>query len=441
VSLQAAAVWPRPPDDGDWPAFGRDAGRTGASPLDFASTDLGLLWSFRLSEHTFRCRKETNVWSVSPVGARVGGRALAFVGAYDHKVYGFEAATGERVWRYTTGEEVVAAPLLAPAGAAPLLIAGSTDRCLYGLDPLTGERRWAQETLPWSYTASPAVFGSPLAFELDGEPRCATTFFISDHDRSQRLQEGWLAVWSVQSGRLVWRLLLSKARVHGPAAGTVAGRPVLFVTTSEGVVAAVDARDGQLAWKMTLDEKVYGAPTLAGSADGPVLLVATALGLVWSLDAVTGRPRWSYKTGQACQGSPSVGPAGDGRTAVFVGSNDRHLYALDLATGQALWRFKAGNEIFGKPAIASVAGRPVVFFPSMDDRLYGVDTRTGKQFWSYRFGSLLWPFYARLRDVVFSSPIVVGAGGRPILLFPAHDGVTYAFACGRERTTLEDVKP
>ena len=39
------------------------------------------------------------------------GRAILAVGNYDHTLYALDAATGERLWTFTTGGPVYAAPV------------------------------------------------------------------------------------------------------------------------------------------------------------------------------------------------------------------------------------------------------------------------------------------------------------------------------------------
>jgi outer membrane protein assembly factor BamB len=55
---------------------------------------------------------------------------VVYVGSYDGHVYALDAKTGERLWRYQTGDEVVSSP----AVAGGVVYVGSWDDYLYALD-------------------------------------------------------------------------------------------------------------------------------------------------------------------------------------------------------------------------------------------------------------------------------------------------------------------
>lgn len=419
-------AWLPAPEDDEWPVFGRTADRRQHSPLDLPSKKLELLWSRRLSEHTYRYRRGTNLWSESPVVCSIDGRMVCLLGAYDKRIHAFEALTGKPIWRFTTGDEVVATPVCVRQATPPLIVAASTDRVLYGLDALAGEKRWARDTLSWTYTTSPGVFASPALFSHDGRPAFAAGYFVNDIGRGQRLQQGWAAAWQTGDGVELWKLLLTTTRVYGPAMGSVAGRPIMIFATADGTVQALDGRNGQVAWRFTTDERIRACPTLATGKAGPTVLIPTSWGILWALNAETGKARWSYKADLLAEGSASVTPLADGRQLVTFGTYDRCLHGLDLDTGKRLWRFATKGYVVASPASCTVQGRPVLFCPSMDSRIYGLDARTGVPFWEAEFGALPWPFVRR-GDAVFSSPVVFGSGAGRYLLFPAHDGVIYCY--------------
>ena len=78
-----------------------------------------------------------------------------------------------------------------------------------------------------------------------------------------------------------------------------------------------------------------GNPERTGELPGPVPM---------------GRPelRWRFTAGDDIDSSPTV--AGD---AVYVGSDDGHLYALDATTGAERWRFEVGGDVYSSPAVAA----------------------------------------------------------------------------------------
>ncbi len=84
--------------------------------------------------------------------------------------------------------------------------------------------------------------------------------------------------------------------------------------------------------------------------------------------------KWTFKTGAAVISSPIV--AGD---TLYVGSDDKNLYAVDLATGREKWKFATGSLVRSTPAV--VGGS--VYFGSYDGVFYAVDATSGKQQWSF----------------------------------------------------------
>jgi hypothetical protein len=53
---------------------------------------------------------------------------------------------------------------------------------------------------------------------------------------------------------------------------------------------------------------------------------------------------------------------------VYIGSNDKNLYAIDAATGKEKWRFATGDWVDSSPAVAN----GIVYVGSNDKNLYAV---------------------------------------------------------------------
>jgi outer membrane protein assembly factor BamB len=86
---------------------------------------------------------------------------------------------------------------------------------------------------------------------------------------------------------------------------------------------------------------------------------------------------WTFKTGGPVRSSAAIV---GGR--VFIGSNDKNLYALDLGSGKKLWAFTNSGQIESSPLVLN--GR--VYFGSANNNLYGVDAGSGKEIWKYETG-------------------------------------------------------
>jgi hypothetical protein len=58
---------------------------------------------------------------------------------------------------------------------------------------------------------------------------------------------------------------------------------------------------------------------------------------------------WEFETGGAVHSSPAIGSDG----TVYVGSDDKKLYAINGKSGVKLWEFKTGGAVHSSPAIGS----------------------------------------------------------------------------------------
>jgi outer membrane protein assembly factor BamB len=93
---------------------------------------------------------------------------------------------------------------------------------------------------------------------------------------------------------------------------------------------------------------------------------------------------------------------------VYVGSNDRNVYALNAATGAKLWSFTTGNEVYSSPALA----HNVVYVGSENGDVYALNAASGANLWSFHTG-----------NQVFASPVVVNG----VVYVGSGDGKMYAF--------------
>jgi outer membrane protein assembly factor BamB len=85
-----------------------------------------------------------------------------------------------------------------------------------------------------------------------------------------------------------------------------------------------------------------------------------------------GTPIWEFQTGTSRFGSgvgssPAIGSDG----TVYVGSNDKKLYAINGKSGVKLWEFETGGTVYSSPAIGSDG---TVYVGSLDKKLYAIKT-------------------------------------------------------------------
>ena len=67
------------------------------------------------------------------------------------------------------------------------------------------------------------------------------------------------------------------------------------------------------------------------------------------------------------ESSPAIGSDG----TVYVGSDDKKLYAINGKSGVKLWEIETGNVVYSSPAIGSDG---TVYVGSFDKKLYAIRT-------------------------------------------------------------------
>jgi len=112
-------------------------------------------------------------------------------------------------------------------------------------------------------------------------------------------------------------------------------------------------------WHFATGGIVYSSPLVANG----IVYVGSEDKNLYALDAVTGKEKWKFTTGDHVFTSPTVATG-----AVFVGSEDKNLYAVDAATGTEKWRFAMGGWVDSSPILAN----GIVYVGSNDKNLYAI---------------------------------------------------------------------
>ena len=84
-------------------------------------------------------------------------------------------------------------------------------------------------------------------------------------------------------------------------------------------------------------------------------------------EAIAGVKLWEFETGGSVSSSPAIGSDG----TVYVGSDDKKLYAINGKTGVKLWEFETGYWLQSSPAIGFDG---TVYVGSLDYKLYAIKT-------------------------------------------------------------------
>lgn len=120
--------------------------------------------------------------------------------------------------------------------------------------------------------------------------------------------------------------------------------------------------------------------------------------------------KWKYKTGGKVFSSPVL--SGD---VIFVGSDDKNLYAIDKNSGKEIWKFQTAGEVRSSVGVEN----NIVFFLSSNGIFYALDASNGKLKWSFKTNGE--KFYD-IWDYYLSSPCVYNGK----VYFGCGDGFIYA---------------
>ena len=271
---------------------------------------------------------------------------LLLVTSYDHHLYAFDRATGERLWEYSAKEPIIGSVTLYD----DIAYFGSSDHGVYALDLETRELVWKS---PF-YTAN-WVWGAPA---VDAE-----RVYVGSMDH-------YLYALDRLTGELVW-----KTDVGGSIVGSVTlADGVLFVGGVDKRLHALDKETGQELWK-TPEYRgwVWGEALV----DGEYVYFGSLEGSIHALAIRDGSPRWEAV---GLDGAVRAGPARYG-TGLLVGTDTGKLYAIDMATGDKVLRFEAKGAILSTPVVEG----DIAYVGTAAGNIYALDLsrRGDPQLWVY----------------------------------------------------------
>eukprot|EP00947_MAST-08B_sp_MAST-8B-sp1_P002208 g2208.t1 len=148
-------------------------------------------------------------------------------------------------------------------------------------------------------------------------------------------------------------------------------------TSSTSVPTASAA--GTKKWEFETGNYVYSSPAL--SSDGATVFVGSDDRKLYAINTADGTKKWEFVTRDKVLSSPAL--SSDGAT-VFVGSRDNRLYAINTADGTKKWEFATGGDVYSSPALSSDGA--TVFVASDANKLYAFNTADGTKKWEFLTG-------------------------------------------------------
>jgi outer membrane protein assembly factor BamB len=284
-----------------------------------------------------------HVWAVHAVDRRDGRPDCSEAWSFD----GFGDPPGSQT---TAGSWSPPAFGVDGDGRAIIAVGGSSpDNSVYGLDAVTGARIWRYETQ--TFTLDNDVGAGPTISAPGVNGFANGVAYVAGKNRI-------VYAINLKTGNLIWQFSI---RDDSPAAGGATRSTAsllgnrLYIGYGAGVY-ALNATTGAKVWKTEQSAgiatmEVISSPAVTGPPDKGVLFVGDLGGTVYAFDLQTGNDLWSYQTGNFIYGSPAVAA---GR--VYVASSDSFLYAFGLGGGAPS---AAPQTTLTEPLDGAVVANPV----------------------------------------------------------------------------------
>ncbi len=364
--------------------------------------------SFLFHQMALNARTGKVLWDTSTKGPMIfsgsyyQGRFLRG-GTDDNTLYCFNATNGDILWTFspkTNGYFTIGT-----AAAYGMVYALNKDGNLYAVDIDTGN-------LVWQYKGpGPLIFpGNPTV--ADGKVFATTGQNASYNGEIGASQ---FACLDAYTGRVLWALPMealapkeSVAIAYGnlyiipgdvtKAVDTISGNEYSTVNqiwemgTSSNLVsnwvnfradpihsstAPAGPSNLTLAWKFTTNGSVVSSPTIANG----IVYIGSQDKNIYALGAWSGSLIWKFTTQDNIESSPAVASG-----KIYTGGDDGYVYCLDAYTGALIWHTFVNGDLpytFATVVLKSspVVSGGIVYIGSLDGYMYALDANTGNIVW------------------------------------------------------------
>ena len=188
----------------------------------------------------------------------------------------------------------------------------------------------------------------------------------------------------------------------------------LYLGTSDGYLRVIDERDGGVLWDVKLGETVCATPLIESQA-----AFVPSGNTLFAVALTNKSVKWSFEAVGTLRASPVLYD-----DLIFVGSEDKRVYALDKYSGELVWSLKLDDVV---AASASVAGLTLVI-GTESGTLYGIHRTEGEERWRADLGSSI-----STAACISQSTAMVGTYGGRLYGLDMDDGeVLWEFPNGAE---------
>ncbi|MCJ7695141.1 MAG: PQQ-binding-like beta-propeller repeat protein [Anaerolineaceae bacterium] len=265
-----------------------------------------------LSNKFYKLNKENGLeqWTFSDakgwfMGKANEGEGVIYAPSSDRGLYAVSSANGSLNWKFETGHQIWAQPVLIKNG----ILQGSMDQSVYGLS-LSGAQLWQMEL-------NGAIVAAPVYDEVSGKvyiPTIGKSIFALD----------------ASTGKVIWQFDTDSSLWSSP----LLVDDQLVFSDEIGNIYLLDAERGKLVWKIESGGQVMGG--LVEIEGG--FVVVTEDSYVRSFDFER-NPLWTRTVSGELYSTPVNA---NGIVVVAAIKGDNLLYGFDMM-GNQVWAFKPGK--------------------------------------------------------------------------------------------------
>jgi len=263
-----------------------------------------------------------------------------YFGASDGFFYALNPKTGEELWKFKVGAEILSSPSINAEHVYFL----SGLNIFYALKIDTGEVDW--------------VYSRPSSseFSIRGGARPA----IGDTQVFVGFSDGYFVSLDRRTGKMKWEVSLNKnKRFKDIDSEVILNDGLLYVSGYDDHLYCLDKTSGNTIWKIK-----------GGSFSGPtfhenLLIYPTSTGEVWGLNKKTSQKLWSYKVTSGIASRVTLF-----KSNALFGESQGDLILLNSQNGDVLSTFTPGRGIFTAPAVDPKTSK--VYFISGEANLYSL---------------------------------------------------------------------
>ncbi len=250
-----------------------------------------------------------------------------------------DASTGQELWKFSTGGNVMSVPTVDNYGLAYF---GDNEGNFHALEAATG-------TLKWSFKIEDGINSSPIVhdgyvyfgssdgnlFSLDARTGVEKWHidFHANFSAGASIVDGVIYISggnlrtiavTEATGKVLWESGASNMNDYPPAFFDGA----LYVSGYK-YLARLNIETGETVWKFDLKGRTSGALAVSGDT---VYIGNWSGGMLHAVDAAAGTEKWSYNVPFDNDGHLTIA---DG--VLYFGASDKNLYAIDTATRLLKW--------------------------------------------------------------------------------------------------------